>query len=34
MMTMPMLEISDNSYNTQYKVHTDANAKALGTVLL
>ena len=32
-MTVPMLEIFDNSHNTQHKVHMDACAKALGAVL-
>ena len=34
MMTVPMLEIFDNSHDTEHKVHTDASAKALGAVLL
>ena len=29
-----MLEIFDNSYDTEHKVHMDASAKALGAVLL
>ena len=33
-MTAPMLEIFDDSHDTQHKVHTDASAKALGAVLL
>ena len=33
-MTAPMLEIFDNSHNTQHKVHMDASTKALGAVLL
>ena len=34
MMTVPMLEIFDNSHNTQHEVHIDASAKALGALLL
>ena len=33
-MIVPMLEIFDNSHDTQHKVHTDAKTKALGAVLL
>ena len=33
-MTVPMLEIFDDSHNTQHEVHMDASAKALGVVLL
>ena len=29
-----MLEIFDNSNDTEHKVHTDTSAKALGAVLL
>ena len=32
--TAPMLEIFDNSHETQHKVHMDASDKTLGTVLL
>ena len=34
MITESMLEILDNSNNTEYEVHTDTNAKELGAVLL
>ena len=34
MMTAPMLEIFNNSNDTEHEVHTDASAKALGAVLL
>ena len=33
-MTAPMLEIFDDSHDTQPEVHMDAMAKALGAVLL
>ena len=33
-MTAPMLEIFDNSNDTEHKVHTDARTKALGAVFL
>ena len=33
-MTVPMLEIFNNSYNIQYKVYMNTNAKTLGAVLL
>ena len=33
-MTVPMLEIFDDSHDTQHEVHTDASTKALGAVLL
>ena len=33
-MTMPVLEIFDDSHNTQHEVNMDASAKALGAVLL
>ena len=33
-MTAPMLEIFDDSHNTQHEAHMDASAKALGAVLL
>ena len=33
-MTAPVLEIFDNSNDTEHKVHMDASAKALGAVLL
>ena len=34
MMTAPVLEIFDNSNDTEHKVHMDASAKVLGAVLL
>ena len=34
MMTAPMLEIFDDSHDTQHEVHMDASTKALGAVLL
>ena len=33
-MTASILEIFDNSHDTQHEVHMDASAKALGAVLL
>ena len=33
-MTMPMLEIFDDSHDTQHKVYIYASAKVLGAVLL
>ena len=33
-MTAPVLEIFDNSHDIQHEVHINANAKALGAVLL
>ena len=33
-MTAPMLEIFDNSNDTEHEVHMDASAKVLGAVLL
>ena len=33
-MTVPMLEIFDNSNDTEHEVHMDASTKALGAVLL
>ena len=33
-MTAPMLEIFDNSNNTEYEVQMDTSAKVLGAVLL
>ena len=33
-MTAPILEIFDNSHDTQHEVYMDASAKALGAVLL
>ena len=33
-MTVPVLDIFDDSHDTQHKVHIDASAKALGAVLL
>ena len=33
-MMAPILEIFNNSHNTQHEVYTDASAKALGAVLL
>ena len=33
-MTAPMLEMFDDSHDTQHKVHMDTSAKALGAVLL
>ena len=34
MMTALVLEIFDNSKNTEHKVHIDTSSKALGAVLL
>ena len=34
MITTPVLEIFDNSNDTEHKVQMDASAKALGAVLL
>ena len=33
-MTMPMLELLDNSHDIQHEVYMDASTKALGGVLL
>ena len=33
-MTVPMVEIFDDSHDTQHEVHTDASTRALGAVLL
>ena len=33
-MTAPVLEIFNDSHDTEHEVHTDASAKALGAVLL
>ena len=34
MMTAPMLEIFNNSNDTEHEVHMDASAKVLGAILL
>ena len=33
-MMAPILEIFDDSHDTQHEIYTDASAKALGAVLL
>ena len=34
MMTVPVLEVFDDSHDTYHEVHMEASAKALGAVLL